>query len=400
MSGKRRASSLDNLFDVATEAMEVARVATFTGIQLISIRNIRPDPLQARRILPPPVRAGMVSRQLDPPGALAAWRARAEDDPREKALLQGEIVDLAISIRQQEMVNPITVCADGSGGYLLETGERRWWAHWWLVSVEDRPEFERIRAQVVPEASPERQAAENLQDSPLTAVQEACQIARLLLHLTDRDTDHVVAILAGTGDQSELVGYDLYRVALELERGEVYGKWQLISQIMGRGERQLLRQLSVLKLVDQALALADRARLTEGQLRPLVSVASETDPDRQRRIVSLIVEYDLPGVEVSRLVKAADLEAAEARIRASKGLVDKDASPPVAIRRPSQIMIDRMRSLRRLAARQEKGGLQVADLVSEILATGKVDEISNDLDELIEMLVLIRDELGRSAPSP
>jgi len=397
VSAKRR-SSLDALFDVADEAMEMARTtgpagAPASGQQMLSIRSIRPDPLQARRILPPAVRAGFVAGQLDAPGALAGWRALADDDPRERELLQSQIVALALSIRQQELVNPITVLADGLGGYILETGERRWWAHWWLFSVENEPAYEQIRAQVIMHASPERQAAENLQDSPLTAVQEACQVARLLLHLTGQDTDHVVAILAGEGDAPDLVGYDLYRRALEMERGEVYGKWRAVSEVMARGERQLMRQLSILRLGDEPLNVADRAQLTEGQLRPLVSAAAETSADRQWQIVDLTARYNLPGGEVERLVKNPDLADAEARIRRDQGLDQEERSKPTAIRRPSAIMVDRIRSLRRLVARHEKGGLQISDLVAEIRAADQADAIRRDLEELAELLALVRQQL-------
>jgi hypothetical protein len=397
MTAKRpqSASSLDALLDVAAEAMEVTRAQVAREgaehLQLVAIDAIRPDPLQARRILPPAVRAGFVTGQLDPPAALAAWRALAEDDTDEAELLQNQIVSLATSIREQELVNPITIYPDGRGGYVLETGERRWWAHWWLVFVEHEPAFETIRAQIVSRPSPERQAAENLQDSALTAVQEACQIARLLLHLTGRDADHVVAISEDDDEHVAWVGYEPFRVALELERGKVYGKWPTIAQVMGRGERQLLRQLA-----NQALAIADRGGLTEGQLRPLVSVALNTPDDRQRRIVSLIARYDLPGNEVTRLVKAADLDEAEARIRRQRGLDrDHDAPvPPAAIRRPSSILVERLRKVRRLAARHERGGLQIADVVDEIVESGQAAAIYRDLDELAEMLVLLRDELS------
>ena len=402
MTAKRppSTSSLDALLDVAAEAMEVSRTRLAGEgagqVQLVAIDAIRPDPLQARRVLPPPVRAGFVTGQLDPPGALAAWRALAEDDAEEAALLEQQVISLAASIRQQALVNPITIYPDGRGGYVLETGERRWWAHWWLVSVAQERAFATIRAQIVEAPSPERQAAENLQDSALTAVQEACQIARLLLHLTGRDTDHVVAISAGAAGDAAWVGYAPFRAALELERGKVYGKWPLIAQVMGRGERQLLRQLAILKLADAALAGADRGGLTEGQLRPLVAMAETLDADRQRRIVDLIARYDLPGNEVVRLAKTADLAEAEARIRRQRGL-DRDGDapvPPTAIRRPSAILVERLRKVQRLAARHEKGGLQIADVVEEILASGQARAIYRDLDELATMVMYLRDELA------
>lgn len=402
---KRRpqsSSSLDALFEAADQAEEVTRAVMTGGEGLLSIRQVRPDPFQARRVLPPAVRIGFVSGQLDPPGALAAWQALADDDPREAELLRTLVINLATSIREQELVNPITVCADGQGNYVLETGERRWWAHWWLVSMENEATFEQVRAQVVPAASPARQAAENLQDSPLTAVQEACQIARLLLHLTGRDTDHVVAILAGEREEgddsygSALLGYAPYRVALNLQRREVYGKWPEITRIMGRGDRQLQRRLAILELADDALTLADRAGLTEGQLRTLVEAADRTDGERQRRIVSLVAKYDLPGSELARLVETQNLDRAEARLerRRKKQGQGEDDAPPAAIRRPSLIMLERLQQLRRLVARHEKGGLNIGDLVDEIVASDRSDAIYHDLGELTEMLLLLREELA------
>jgi ParB-like chromosome segregation protein Spo0J len=403
---KRRpgsASSLDALFEVAAEAMEVTRAtAGRDGTEKplsLPIRSIRPDPFQARRVLPAAVRAGFVTGQLDAPGALAAWRALGEDEGREAELLQSQVVNLAASIREQELVNPITVSVDGPSRYLIETGERRWWAHWWLVSVEKRPAYEQIQAQIVAAASPERQAAENLQDSPLTAVQEACQIARLLLHQTGRDADHVVAMLArGRGGDREglLVGYAPYRVALDLQRKDVYGKWATIAQVMGRGERQLQRQLALLKLADGALELADRAGLTEGQLRALVEAAEGTDGERQRRIIGLAAEYALSGPEVARLVKTANLEAAEARLarqRQQKTTGEEASAAPTAIRRPAFIMLERLRKLRRFVARQEKGGLEMGDLADEVLGADQPDVIYHELLELTEMLLWLRAEV-------
>lgn len=406
MSKKRpqSASSLDALLDYAAEVAEVTRAGggdAASGARLLSIRSIRPDLFQARRLLPPAIRVGFVTGELDAPAALVAWRALAEEDAREAELLQSQIINLAVSIRQQELVNPVTVCPDGKGGYLLETGERRWWAHWWLLSVEQMPAFEQIRARVVPQASPERQAAENLQDSPLTAVQEACQIARLLLHLSGRDTDHVVAILGQRegrdGDLApDWIGYDPYRSALDLQRKEVYGKWSEIAEIMGRSdERHLQRQLALLKIDDGALELADRTSMTEGQLRELAQAADGMEASRQRRIVWLAAQYQLSGPEIRRLIKARDLDAAELRLRREKEPAAANSLAAAAIRQPSSILLERLRRVRRLAARHEKGGLQVSDLVDEILASGQSEVIHQEIDELAEMLRLIQEELDR-----
>lgn len=408
MSKKRpgSASSLDALFEVASEAMEVARATSgreATEPLALPIRAIRPDPFQARRVLPGAVRVGFVAGELDPPGALTAWRALAEDDEREAELLRSLVVNLAVSVREQELVNPITVSPDGANKYLIETGERRWWAHWWLFSVEHLAAFEQIQAQIVAAPSPERQAAENLQDSPLTAVQEACQVARLLLHRSGRDADHVVAMLArGRGPVREdvLAGYSAYRVALDLQRKDVYGKWTAIAQIMGRGERQLQRQLALLKLTDGALELADRGGLTEGQLRALVEVAEETAADRQRRIVQLAVAYSLSGPDVARLVKTPNLDAAEARMARQREQQNagEGASAPAAIRRPAFIMVERLRKLRRFVARQEKGGLEISDLVEEVQASEQSDVIYRELDELTEILLHLRTRLASPGP--
>ena len=64
-------------------------------------------------------------------------------------------------------------------------------------------------------------------------------------------------------------------------------------------------------------------------------------------------------------------------------------------------MVERLRKVRRLAARHEKGGLQIADLVEEILTSGRAEDTFRELDELTSMLLSLRDQLstriGRAA---
>ena len=75
----------------------------------------------------------------------------SEAGPIERSFLK--LVDLAISIRRDGLVNPITVQRTGSDSYRLETGERRWLAYHLLFAYfngdDDKPD-EREKWEFVP----------------------------------------------------------------------------------------------------------------------------------------------------------------------------------------------------------------------------------------------------------
>ena len=101
--------------------------------------------------------------------------------PLERTLLS--LADLAISIQQHGLANPITVAKQGRI-YQLETGERRWLAYHLLhIYFPDDDEWMRIPAYLVDDLSVWRQASENNARADLNAIGKARQLAILLMDL-------------------------------------------------------------------------------------------------------------------------------------------------------------------------------------------------------------------------
>ena len=186
-------------------------------VERILLELVRPDPLQPRRVLPDRIYQAFHADQMTPSQALreliqaAQLAARQqgrpfsnvleilgdpEDETREElpALspeeqLVRDLVNLAITIRDDGQVNPLTV-VDVSQGvtrqFRIETGERRYWATWLLRDFIPGYESDgMIPCIVIPHelASAFRQAKENTARSGLSAIAMARQAALLLLHV-------------------------------------------------------------------------------------------------------------------------------------------------------------------------------------------------------------------------
>jgi len=181
---------------------------------------VRPHPVQPRRVLPERIHQAFHQQQLTPTQALreliqivyVAARQRSRpftnvlellvqpddeaDSPAdlspEESLLR-DLVNLAVTIRDDGQVNPLTV-VDATQGvtrlYRIETGERRYWATWLLRDfIPDSNSNGTIPCIVIPNerASVFRQAKENTSRSGLTAIAMARQAALLLLSVHGYD---------------------------------------------------------------------------------------------------------------------------------------------------------------------------------------------------------------------
>jgi ParB-like chromosome segregation protein Spo0J len=309
---------------------ETVTEITGRGIKVVSIvlDRIRPDPAQPRRVLPENIRSEFLAGHINARQALERWEAmvaeeaahlgrprpdwralldrnpedRAEDgvnfdapgQPGPEEVLLRSIVATAATIRHGGQVSPITVVEmDGGSYYRIETGERRYWAYYWLNTwIGD--EFDQIQCLVVDQASPWRQAAENTSREGLSAMAMARQLATLLLDL-----------YGITPDYSRSIPNDWYRQALNyrVPRGEGSN----VRAALGGIERaQFSRIGALLRLPDQVWELADRYRLEEKKLRFVLKVEDEA---LQIELVRAIVDYDLTAEHIQQLVESGNLIA-------------------------------------------------------------------------------------------
>ena len=186
--------------------------------------------------------------------------------PLERALL--EIAQLAISIRQVGLTNPITVVRQ-QDVYRLETGERRWLAYHLLHTFFPDENWSAIPADVVPAFDVWRQATENSARADLNAIGRARQFSILLMDLlTGRGYSFqpfVDVLEAGLSERhyyAQVADGNEYRIPP--------GDGEKLLAAMGLKNPVQLRQYrALLRLPDPLWQHADDHNLTEGEIRKL-----------------------------------------------------------------------------------------------------------------------------------
>ncbi len=291
-------------------------------VERLLLEMVRPDPVQPRRVLPERIYQAFHANRMTPTQALreliqtAQLAARQNGRPFSNVLdllgnpddeseaeapqlspeeqLVRDLVNLAVTIRDDGQVNPLTV-VDATQGvtrlYRIETGERRYWATWLLRDFIPGYESDgMIPCIIIPSerASAFRQAKENTARTGLSAIAMARQAALLLLYV------HGYEIPDGP------VTHDFYRQALELDlRGKREYTAEILSAMGGLDKRQFSRFKGLLHLGDDAIELADRHNIQEGLLRYVI----ELEPMDQVEVITQIVQLGLTRVQVKALIE-------------------------------------------------------------------------------------------------
>ncbi|MEO8612904.1 MAG: ParB N-terminal domain-containing protein, partial [Chloroflexota bacterium] len=295
MPPKNQTQRIDALLGGVTEELLLGNPQQFEDnnirVERLLLEMVRPDPVQPRRVLPEPLHFAFHSNRLTPTQALkelvqlvqvaARQRGRPfnnvlellpnaddESDEEQTAQLSPEeqllhdLVNLAITIRDDGQVNPLTV-VDVSQGvtqqFRIETGERRYWATWLLRDfISGYNSDGMIPCIIIPteRSSVFRQAKENTARSGLSAIAMARQAALLLL------TVHGYQI------PNTATPNDFYRQALDLDlRGKREYTEAVLSAMGGIKKVHFSAIKALLRLSDEALELADRHSVEEGKLR-------------------------------------------------------------------------------------------------------------------------------------
>ena len=315
---------LDALLASVTEDMlgdELSQHLTDKGIRVerILLEMVRPDPVQPRRVLPERIHFKFHEDRMTPTQALrelvqiAQVSARQqgrpfanilellsnpEDETEESAKLSPaeetlrDLVNLAVTIRDDGQVNPLTVIDVSQGVtrmYRIETGERRYWAAWLLRDFFAGYESDgMIDCIVVPaeNSSVFRQAKENTARKGLTAIAMARQAALLILTVHDYELP------------AHAVNNDFYRQALELDlRGKREHTDVILSAMGGISRVHFSRYKSLLRLSDEAWELADKHNLEEWKLRYVLNLPT----DAHAEMVKHIIEFNLTGRQIREM---------------------------------------------------------------------------------------------------
>jgi hypothetical protein len=332
MPPKNQTHRIDELLGSVTEELLLGNPQQFEDnsirVERLLLEMVRPDPVQPRRVLPEQLHFAFHSNRLTPTQALkelvqlvqvaARQRGRPfnnvlellpnpddEGDEDQSAHLSPEeqllhdLVNLAITIRDDGQVNPLTV-VDVSQGvtqqFRIETGERRYWATWLLRDfIAGYNSDGMIPCIIIPAArsSVFRQAKENTARSGLSAVAMARQAALLVL------TVHGYEI------PSHAVSNDFYRQALELDlRGKREYTESILTAMGGIDKGHLYHYKTLLRLSDEAMELADRHNIDEKKLRYVVTLPQEFHTE----IVRQIIDFNLTSKQVKELCAGEGLD--------------------------------------------------------------------------------------------
>lgn len=315
MPPKNQTQRIDDLLGGVTEELLLGNPQQFEDnsirVERLLLEMVRPDPVQPRRVLPEQLHLAFHSNRLTPTQALkelvqlvqvaARQRGRPfnnilellpnpdDETDEEQAVhlspeeqLLHDLVNLAITIRDDGQVNPLTV-VDVSQGvtqqFRIETGERRYWATWLLRDfISGYTSDGMIPCIIIPaeRSSVFRQAKENTARSGLSAIAMARQAALLLL------TVHGYQI------PDTAVPNDFYRQALDLDLRGKREYTEAILSAMGSIDKRRLHQFkSLLRLSDEALELADRHDIDEKKLRYVVALPAELHDEIVRQIIDM-----------------------------------------------------------------------------------------------------------------
>jgi ParB family chromosome partitioning protein len=195
-------------------------------------------------------------------------------NPR-KEFREDELAELAESIRQKGLVQPIVVRADPVAGlYEIVAGERRWRAaqraglHMIPVIVRDLSDQEVLELAII----------ENVQRADLNAIEEA----------------------SGYRDLIERFGYTQDR----------------LGEVIGKSRSHLANTLRLLKLPESVQMLVQHGQLTAGHARALVG------RDDAESLARRIIEDNLNVREVEALVQSTSATEVSAHTRRRR---EKDA---------------------------------------------------------------------------
>jgi len=315
MPAKNQTQRIDELLGGVTEELLLGNPQQFEDnsirVERLLLEMVRPDPVQPRRVLPEQLHLAFHTNRLTPTKALrdlvqlvqvsARQRGRpfnnilellpnpddeSDEDqgntlsPEEQLLR--DLVNLAITIRDDGQVNPLTV-VDVSQGvtqqFRIETGERRYWATWLLRDFIPGYTGDGMIPCIIISAersSVFRQAKENTARAGLSAIAMARQAALLLM------TVHGYQI------PDTAVSPDFYRQALELDLRSKREYTEAILAAMGSINKTRLAQYkALLHLSDEAMELADRYGIDERKLRHVITLPQEYHTEVVRQIIDL-----------------------------------------------------------------------------------------------------------------
>jgi hypothetical protein len=334
---------------------QVQRIETLKPSQMM------PDRFQPRRLLPVILRPAFFAGEMDCYQAASEWLTLAKQDGGYRAEVE-RLLSMGESFDAHGQIKPITgswvPASDGSYMFLIETGERRFWAAC-LRSVEEGRKTEPLlRVEAVERPTRQRQVLENRHAEPPSAVGQACEIASLIL------SEMNIQPQTGTADE-----FDYFRTA-RTQRMPV-GLWDRIMPIMQLTRPRMVQLLNILQFPTPLLELADRYRLPERVLREILSL-----PQNQwERILKTSIHNSLTSEEVIELT--GGIPETPAKKKRSPAAVEPGRVALSGLRRFANALVELD------DASQQQALDEVADM---LIVTQQAEGMINILHELARLI--------------
>lgn len=231
-------------------------------IERLKPSQMLPDRFQPRRLLPASLREAFFSGKIDCYQAAAEWLARAQGDAGYQAEVE-RLLAMGDSFGEHGQIKPITGAwvslPDGRYIFLIETGERRFWAACLQAVKDKRPEEPLLRVEAVSRPTRQRQVLENRHAELPSSVGQACEVAALIL-----------AELNLPPNPAQRDEFDYFRQA-RAQRMPA-GLWERITPVMQLTRPRMVQLLSILQMPTPLLELADRYRVPERVLREILAL--------------------------------------------------------------------------------------------------------------------------------
>lgn len=297
MPPRKRFSAFDDLSSTASEKPKIQTVAdkaqpiapAVERIERLTPSQMLPDRFQPRRLLPPSLRSDFFSGRLNCYQAAMEWLALARADQGAAAEIE-KLLMMGSSFEEHGQIKSITgKWVSGPGGeyvFEIETGERRFWAACLQYASSGAAEEPLLRVEVVETPTRQRQVLENRHAEPPSAVEQACEVASLIL-----------AELGITPDPDVEDDFDFFRQARNSRMPS--GLWEKLMPIMQLTRPRMVQLLNILQLSTQQLDMADRYRLSERVLREILSAPRE----QWDRMIRLSIQNQLTSEEVSEIAQ-------------------------------------------------------------------------------------------------
>ncbi|MCX6055437.1 MAG: hypothetical protein NTZ74_11105 [Chloroflexi bacterium] len=271
-----------SLSDPVSSTPLVERIERLVPSQMI------PDRFQPRRLLPVSLRSDFFGNRINCYQAALEWLALARADQGCAAEVE-KLLSMGSSFEEHGQIKSITGKWNSSptGEYVfqIETGERRFWAACLQYASSGAADEPQLRVEVVDHPTRQRQVLENRHAEPPSAVEQACEIASL--------------VLAEQGIEPEMAvedDFDFFRQARNSRMPS--GLWDKLIPLMQLTRPRMVQLLNILQFSTSQLELADRYRLSERVLREILSAPRE----QWDRMIRMSIQNQLTSDEISDLL--------------------------------------------------------------------------------------------------